>query len=211
MFCENFLRNIDRDPRYSSREGIFNVHNIHFWSEENPRVTRLRNFQTRWKINVWAGIMGTEILGAVILPDVLTERTYVDFLTENLPDFLEDVPLFEKNEIVFQQDGAGPHNARIVTNYLNEHFSGRWMGRYGPIRWPARSPDLNSLDFFLWGYCKEEVIYKTLPEDIEELETRLRHAIWNVDEEIMENVKINLQKRMRACIRMDGGHFEHLL
>ncbi|KAL6416439.1 hypothetical protein ACFW04_013468 [Cataglyphis niger] len=139
MFCENFLRNIDRDPRYSSRvifsdeslftqEGIFNVHNIHFWSEENPRVTRLRNFQTRWKINVWAGIMGTEIL-AVILPDVLTGRTYVDFLTENLPDFLEDVPLFEKNEIVFQQDGAGPHNARIVTNYLNEHFPGRWMVR----------------------------------------------------------------------------------
>ncbi|KAL6417367.1 hypothetical protein ACFW04_014543 [Cataglyphis niger] len=202
MFCENFLRNIDRDPRYSSRvifsdeslftqAGIFNVHNMHFWSEENPRVTRLRNFQTCWKINVWAGIMGTEILGPVI-PDVLTGRTYVDFLTENLPDFLEDVPLFERNEIVFQQDA----------------FS--WMGRYGPIRWPARSPDLNPLDFFLWGYCKE-VIYKTLPEDIEELETRLRHAIWNVDEEIMENVKINLQKRMRACVRMDGGHFEHLL
>ncbi|KAL6417366.1 hypothetical protein ACFW04_014543 [Cataglyphis niger] len=164
---------------------------MHFWSEENPRVTRLRNFQTCWKINVWAGIMGTEILGPVI-PDVLTGRTYVDFLTENLPDFLEDVPLFERNEIVFQQDA----------------FS--WMGRYGPIRWPARSPDLNPLDFFLWGYCKE-VIYKTLPEDIEELETRLRHAIWNVDEEIMENVKINLQKRMRACVRMDGGHFEHLL
>ncbi|KAL6417052.1 hypothetical protein ACFW04_013025 [Cataglyphis niger] len=206
MFCENFLRNIDREPRYFSRvifsdeslftqKGIFNVHNMHFWSEENPRVTRLRNFQT---------------LGPVILPDVLTGRTYVDFLTENLPDFLEDVPLFERNKIVFQQDGAGPHNARIVTNYLNEHFPGRWMGRYGPIRWPARSPDLNPLDFFLWGYCKE-VIYKMLPKDIEELETRLRHAIWNVDEEIMENVKINLLKRMRACVRMDGGHFEHLV
>ncbi|KAL6421253.1 hypothetical protein ACFW04_013668 [Cataglyphis niger] len=171
MFCENFLRNIDRDPRYSSR--IFNVHNMHFWSEKNTKVTRLRNFQTRWKINLWTGIMGTEIF-------VLTGRTYVDILTENLSDFLEDVPLFERNEIVFQQDGAGPHIARIVTNYLNEHFPRCWMGRCGPIRWPARSLDLNPLDFFLWGYCKE-VIYKTLPEDIEELETRLRHAIWNVD------------------------------
>lgn len=220
-FCENFLRNVDQDPRYSSRvlfsdeslftqEGIFNVHNMHFWSEENPRVTRLRNFQTRWKINVWTGIMGTEILGPVILPDILTGRTYVDFLTENLSDFLENVPLFERNKIIFQQDGAGPHNARIVTNYLNEHFPGRWMGRYGPIRWPARSPDLNPLDFFLWGYCKE-VIYKTLPEDIEDLETRLRFAIWDIDEEVMENVGKNLLKRMRACVRMDGGHFEHLL
>ncbi|KAL6419198.1 hypothetical protein ACFW04_011536 [Cataglyphis niger] len=191
MFCKNFLRNIDRDPRYSSRvifsdeslftqEGIFNMHNMHFWSEKNPRVMRLRNFQTRWKIN--------------------TKSTR----------FSKDVPLFERNKIVFQQDGAGPHNARIVTNYLNEHFPGRWMCRYGPIHWSARSPDLNPLDFFLWGYCKE-VIYKTLPEDIQELETRLRHAIWNVDEEIMENVKINLLKRMKAYVRMDGEHFEHLL
>jgi hypothetical protein len=220
-FCENFLRKVDRDPRFSSRvifsdeslftqEGIFNSHNMHYWSEENPRVTRLKNFQVRWKINIWAGIMGTQILGPVILPDILTGQTYVEFLRENLPDFLEEVPLFERNKMFFQQDGAGPHNARIVTNYLNEQFPGRWMGRYGPIRWPARSPDLNPLDFFLWGYCKES-IYKTLPEDVDDLETRLRYAIWNIEEEVMENVQLNLLKRMRACIRMDGAHFEHLL
>ncbi|KYN12730.1 hypothetical protein ALC57_15089 [Trachymyrmex cornetzi] len=110
----------------------------------------------------------------------------------------------------FSQDGAGPHNARIVTNYLNEQFPRRWMGRYGPIRWPARSPDLNPLDFFLWGYCKEQ-IYKTLPENIDDLDARLQHAIWAIEENIMENVQANLLKRMRACVRMDGAHFEHLL
>lgn len=221
IFCENFLRKVQQDRRYSSRvifsdeslftrEGIFNSHNMHAWSEENPRVTRSRSFQTRWKINLWAGIMGTQILGPIILPDILTGATYVELLRENLPDFLEEVPLLERNKIVFQQDGAGPHNARVVTNYLNEQFPGRWMGRYGPIRWPARSPDLNPLDFFLWGYCKE-IIYKTLPEDIEDLETRLRQVIWTIEEDVMENVQRNLLKRMRACVRMDGGHFEHLL
>jgi len=154
--------------------------------------------------------MGTQILGPVILPDILTGQTYVEFLRENLPDFLEEVPLFERNKFFFQQDDAGPHNARIVTNYLDEKFPGRWMGRYGPIRWPARSPDLNPLDFFLWGYCKE-LIYKTFPEDVDDMETRLRHAIWNIEEDVMENVQQNLLKRMRACIRMDGAHFEHLL
>ncbi|XP_072754275.1 uncharacterized protein [Anoplolepis gracilipes] len=69
---------------------------------------------------------------------------------------------------------------------------------------------ISTLSIFLWGYCKE-VIYKTLPEDIEDLETKLRFAIWNIDKEIMENVERNLLKRMRACVRMDGGHFEHLL
>lgn len=220
-FCEDFLRKVDRDPRFASRvifsdeslftrEGHFNSHNMHFWSDENPTVTRPRSFQTRWKINLWAGIMGTQILGPIVLPDILTGQTYVELLRDNLPDFLEEVPLLERNKIVFQQDGAGPHNARIVTNYLNEHFPGRWMGRYGPIRWPARSPDLNPLDFFLWGYCKEKV-YKTLPQDVDDLDTRLRHAIWAIDEEMMQNVERNLLKRIRACVRMDGGHFEHLL
>jgi len=70
--CKNFLRRVDEDPEFSSRvifsdeslftqEGIFNHHNMHMWSEKNPRVTRLTNFQTRWKLNVWAGIMGTNI------------------------------------------------------------------------------------------------------------------------------------------------------
>jgi len=83
-------------------------------------------------MNVWAGI--TEILGPVVVPDILTGTTYVDFLRNDLSEFLEEVLLLERNKIVFQQDGAGPHNARIMTDYLNEHFPGRWMDRYGPIR-----------------------------------------------------------------------------
>jgi hypothetical protein len=220
-FCQNFLRRVDEDPQFPSRvifsdeslftrEGIFNSHNMHTWSDENPRITRARNFQTRWKLNVWAGIMGTNILGPVILPDILNGASYMEFLSENIPDFLEEIPLANRNKIIFQQDGAGPHNARIVTNFLNEQFPGRWMGRYGPIRWPARSPDLNPLDFFLWGYCKE-IIYRKLPEDVEDLNDKLHHAIWSIDDDILEKTQINLLRRMRACITMDGGHFEHLL
>ena len=70
-------------------------------------------------------IMGTQILGPVILPDILNSETYLEFLRDNLPDFLEEIPLFERSKIVFQQDGAGPHNARIVTDYLNQQFPRR--------------------------------------------------------------------------------------
>lgn len=220
-FCEDFLRRTDEDPEFPSRvifsdeslftrEGVLNSHNMHVWDDENPRETRLRNFQVRWKLNVWAGIMGTEILGPVILPERLNGASYLQFLAENLPHFLEDVPLLNRNRIIFQQDGAGPHNARIVTNFLNQQFPGRWMGRYGPIRWPARSPDLNPLDFFLWGYCKEKM-YRQLPEDVGELNDKLHDAIWSIENDVMERMQANLLRRMRACITMDGGHFEHLL
>jgi len=144
-FFENFLRKVDEDPEFPSRvifsdeslftrKGIVNSHNMHMWSDENPQVTRFRNFQVRWKINVWAEIMNTNILGPIILPEILNGASYKNFLTENIPDFLEEIP-----KIIFQQDGAGPHNAKVVTDYLNEQFPGRWMGRYSPIPWSARS------------------------------------------------------------------------
>ncbi|EZA62612.1 hypothetical protein X777_10243, partial [Ooceraea biroi] len=47
-------------------------------------------------------------------------------------------------------------------NILNESFPDRWIGRGGRISWPARSPDLTPLDFFLWGHLKNEV-YRDIP------------------------------------------------
>jgi len=46
--------------------------------------------------------MGTEILGPVVLPDILTGERYVELLKENLPNFLEEIPLLERNKIIFQ-------------------------------------------------------------------------------------------------------------
>jgi len=107
--------------------------------------------------------MGTNILGPVILPDILNGASYLEFLSTNIPDILEEVPLADRNKIIFQQDGAGPHNARVVTNYLNGQFSDRWMSRYGPIHWHARSPDLNPLDFFC-GDIVKKLFTKSFPK-----------------------------------------------
>jgi hypothetical protein len=64
---------------------------------------------------------------------------------------------------VFHQDGAIPHNARmnfVFLNHLN-HFGERRMGAHGAIRWPARSPGLNQLDFFIFIGNFRDNIYLT--------------------------------------------------
>ena len=33
--------------------------------------------------------------------------------------------------LIFQQDGAFPHFAIVVREWLNAQFSGKWMGRRG--------------------------------------------------------------------------------
>jgi len=40
------------DESLFTREGIFNSHNMHLWSDENPTATQLRSFQIRWKRNL---------------------------------------------------------------------------------------------------------------------------------------------------------------
>jgi len=101
-FCEDLLRKVNQDPRYLFRvifndeslftqEGIFNSHNHHYWSDENPQLIRQRSFQTRWKRNVWAGIMGSQILGPIYFPDNINGANYLEFLQNTMPEFLEEI------------------------------------------------------------------------------------------------------------------------
>ncbi|KAJ4440508.1 hypothetical protein ANN_08649 [Periplaneta americana] len=48
----------------------------------------------------------------------------------------------------------------------------RWIGRGGPIAWPPRSPELNPLDFYLWGHLKS-LVYSSPVPDLESLRNRI--------------------------------------
>jgi len=93
-------------------------------------------------------------IGPYFLPPRLNGETYADFLINQLPILLENVPLRARETLIFQHDGAPAHFSRRVREILNERFRDRWMGQGGPIIWPARSPDLNVLDYFVWGHIK---------------------------------------------------------
>jgi hypothetical protein len=69
------------------------------------------------------------------------------------------VPLAYRINDWFQHDGAPPHFSRHVREILDNQYPQGWIGRGGPHHWPARSPDLNPLDFFLWGHLKS-LIYR---------------------------------------------------
>lgn len=136
------------DEATFTRDGITNFHNLHEWSHENPHKKREGKFQERFKVNVWAGILHKNLIGPFILPDNLNANNYLEFLVNELPNLLEDVPLNQLAAAMYQQDGAPAHSARIVTNFLNGEFQNGWIGRCGPYKWPPRSPDLTPLDFF---------------------------------------------------------------
>jgi len=190
------------------RDGTVNRHNMHYWSQENPHWLRQDHHQIRWKVNVWAGILGDTVIGPYFIDGALTGRRYLRFLTE---DLLDTVPLNMRvgEAVWFQHDGAPPHFYRAVRNWLDNYFPNRWVGRGGPLPWPQRSPDLTPLDWFVWGYIKGRV-YDTAPDDAEDLKRRIREAFTTITPDMLGEVRRNQDQRFADCLTADGGHFEHL-
>jgi Transposase. len=164
-FCEDLMHRCNGDPDFLKNiifsdeatfylNGSVHRHNCRYWSQENPHWVQEVDHQHPRKVNVWAGIIGRRILGPYFFEENLTAARYLDFLRFDLVPSLAE--LFPNNEdpdipeerIWFQQDGAPPHYGVQVREYLNNTFTGRWIGRRGTIEWPPRSPDLTPLDFF---------------------------------------------------------------
>lgn len=167
-FCEWFLVKSQEDPLFTtkiiwcdeakfSKNGLFNRHNSHFWADENHHVFRERAFQYTWNFNVFCAIKNDRILSLHIYDDNLTGQRYLNIIQNVVVPCLNTLRNEEVENAWFQQDGAPVHNTRLVAEILEGMFQDRWIGNNGPFHWPARSPDLTPLDFYIWGYVKNKV------------------------------------------------------
>lgn len=220
-FCNWLLIQIDEIPDLLTniiwtdearfcRDGIVNRHNAHWWATENPRFTRETHHQFQWSTNVWCGIWGNRILGPIFYQGNLNGMRYLHLLRTDIEEILDNAPLAATRAAWYQHDGAPPHRIHAVCAWLDRTFDGRWIGFRGEVEWPARSPDLTPLDFFLWGYLKENV-YATPPADLGDLRQRVTACIRTITPEMMEDVRESIVNRAEMCIAADGGHVEQAL
>lgn len=221
-FCREMLRRHRADPQFLNkilwsdetsfrRIGIFNMHNLHCYAYTNPHIVRSDHFQHQFGINMWAGIVEGQLIGPHELPARLNGPEYLRFLQNDLNGLLEEVSLETRRNMWLQQDGAPAHFARDVRNHINRTFPSRWIGRGGHIRWPPRSPDLNPIDFFLWGYYKE-IVYETESATKEQLRQKITAATAYMknNSRAFRRIKINFIRRCQLCLRMRGRNFEHI-
>ena len=93
----------------------------------------------------------------------------------------------DNGEIYFQQDGAPPHYHRDARAHLDAAFPDTWIGRRDAIEYPAHSPDLTSMDFFLWGYLKYKV-YRTKPRTIDALKMEIERQCRDIPNDLFHDV-----------------------
>ena len=78
------------------------------------------------------------------------------------------------------QDGAPPHTANESRQWLAANFNNRVISLKTDFVWAPYSPDLNPLDFFLWGHLKD-LVYRDSPANIEELKASITDHIRGVN------------------------------
>lgn len=207
---DRFLPNvIFTDEARFSRDGTVNTQNMHYWSDTNPFWLRADHHQRQWSVNVWCGLYGQQLIGPVFFQGTLTAARYTEMILKNVVEpFVDDLPLAVRRDIWYQHDGATPHYALLSRNWLNNEFNGQWIGRGGPTSWPARSPDLTPLDFYLWGHLKS-VVYTVPPASLNELEARIRNACQAIPAATLALVNGHIARRAQYCIAAEGNVFEY--
>ena len=108
------------------------------------------------------------------------------------------------------QDGAAPHTARRVMAWLNDHFETRVISRFTQNQWASHSPDLNPLDFFLWGHIKDQLSGEQF-ETLNDLKTRVAHLMRTVSHRQCEDTIQHFVRRIQRCFERAGRHIEHLI
>ena len=79
-----------------------------------------------------------------------------------------------------------------------------------PNQWPPNRPDLNPVDYKIWG-CVQERVYQKLIRDVDQRKQRLVEVWSDVQQTVVDAAIGEWRKRLRACVCANGHHFEHLL
>ncbi|KYQ49167.1 hypothetical protein ALC60_11781, partial [Trachymyrmex zeteki] len=106
----------------------------------------------------------------------------------------------------FSFHGAPAHFLVNVRYHLTSRFQERWIGRGGPVVWPPRSPNLNPLDYYLWGHLKS-MVYVTSVDTIDELTQRIENCCQQIrnKSKIFERVRSLMRRRAKLCVEMEGA------
>ncbi|XP_071641191.1 uncharacterized protein [Temnothorax longispinosus] len=211
-----FLRRILWTDECTFRNnGRINRHNEHHYAEENPHCRKETHIQGQFHINVWMGILDNQVIGPYFFPENINVRAaaevYFAFLEKTLPNLLEDVPLAVLPNIIFQQDGHPAHTSLFARNILHQRFPNRWIGIHSTLHeWHPRSPDLTPMDFFVWGYIRDQV-YEMLPPCRNEFIQKIEAACQEITPVMLSKVRENIMRRIALCAEENGSYFEHLL
>ena len=111
--------------------------------------------------------------------------------------------LFNIADLFYHPASSFNRTAKLAQDWITTNCS-EFIGK---DEWPPNSPDLNPLDYL--NATSQQIQLK--PEIIDELKKVLQ-LIWDqLPQDSIKKTILSFPKRLRACVKAGGGHFEHTL
>ncbi|KAL5494233.1 hypothetical protein EMCRGX_G015522 [Ephydatia muelleri] len=95
------------------------------------------------------------------------------------------------------------HYETRVRAWLDGKLEDRWMGRGGPMPWPALSPGLSPLDFWLWSYLKNKV-YANAVTTLDELRQAITDEIQAIPATMVHSATLVVVRKAGLLLSIDG-------
>jgi hypothetical protein len=114
------------DEAHFHLDGALNTRNCIIWSGENPQASVTHSLHPQ-RVTVWCGFSAKFILPPAFLEgETVNSERYLNILKQHM---LPNLP--RRSNILFMQDGAPPHIAKPVKEFLMQKFgenviSQRW-------------------------------------------------------------------------------------
>lgn len=170
--------------------------------------TLARKIRTRThfpkSLMVWGGITATSKTPLIFIEKnvKINAQVYQEVIIKKAV-----IPWSKKNpNMIFQQDWAPAHAAKttmaLIERDLPSHLSKE--------EYPSNSPDLNPLDFSIWGFMEESLKNKKMTSLVQ-LRRQLTAAWAKLDDDYLRRTVSSVVPRLKACIKAEGSNFESFL
>ena len=126
---------------------------------------------------------------------------YVKVLREVIKPWMDTIA--NGRPYVFQQDSAPAHKAKVTQEWLEENVPYHWS----PDVWPPSSPDLNPLDYYVWGVVERET-NKHPHNTLDSVRQSITDVMTNMDKVQVTKACNRFRSRIEAVIAADGGFIE---
>jgi len=110
----------------------------------------------------------------------------------------------DSNRVVFMQDGAPAHTAKVTLDMLANHFNIVLSKGF----WPGNLPDLNPIEH-IWADLQASVFFDPRPCTREELVLRVLHAWRAVSIDHTKRLVYSFRRRIMQCHERHGASTDY--
>ena len=148
------------------------------------------------------GVVSSE--GDVMPPHIfekgirVNSEVYIDVLKKVVKPWMDRVA--GGRPYVFQQDSAPSHASKMTQAWLLENIHHHWS----PDLWPPNSPDLNPLDYFVWGVLESKINSVHHP-DLDSLKASIGQQFALLDNQAVSRACKAFRTRVDKVVASNGA------